>query len=187
MKKIIISIFVLLTSVLLVSCSSKEDTNKLRVGIDLSFYPFMYLDDNSTPTGLEPDFAREFAAYLDMDVEIVNTGFPMLLPGLQSSDLDVVISDMTVTESRKENVLFSDPYRFGKTVTLVNKDFAIKNSITDSMSVDTFFSLSGLKAVGVKGTIGTIIPEKYGATSTSTERAIAIAEVANGISNVVVG
>lgn len=187
MKKILIFILIITTSFVLTSCNNKDNKDLLRVGIDLSFYPFMYLDEENKATGLEPDLAREFADYLNMEVEIVNTGFPMLIPGLQSNDLDVVISDMTVTEDRAKNVSFSNPYRFGKTVTLVNKDFAEKNNITDDMDVDTFFSLKDLKAVGVKGTIGTIIPMKYNVNSTTTDRIIAIAEVANGTSNVCVG
>jgi len=148
----------------------------------------MYLDENGEAAGLEPDLARAFADYLGKEVEIVNTDFSMLIASLETGEVDIVISDMSVNEQRKQKIDFSDGYRFGKTTALVNKTFYDANNITDDMDVEEFFGLEGIKSIGLSGTIGTIIPQKYGIEALeATEIATAIMEVTSGNSNVIVG
>lgn len=191
MKK---KIWTILASLILVlaftSCSttdSKEDT-ALRIGIDLKYPPFMYLDENKQAAGLEPDLARAFGEYLGREVEIVNTDFSMLIVSLESEETDIVISDMSVKEERKQKVDFSDGYRYGRTVTLVNRDFYDEKQISDEMPVEDFFALDGLKMIGLSGTVSTLIPEKYGVEVTeATEISSALMEVVSGNYNVLVG
>jgi len=189
MKKIKrILIIILSTLLLLSSCSKQNEDNVIKIGIDLKYPPFMYLNENGVPTGLEPDIARAFGEYLNMEVEIINTDFSMLIPSLETGEVDIVISDMSVTEERKQKVDFTDGYRYGKTTALVNKEFYEKNNISDNMDVDTFFHLEGIKCIGLSGTVGTIIPQRYGIEpDEATEIATAIMEVKNGTSNVLVG
>ncbi|MFA7109659.1 MAG: transporter substrate-binding domain-containing protein, partial [Sphaerochaetaceae bacterium] len=128
MKKIKrILIIILSTLLLLSSCSKQNEDNVIKIGIDLKYPPFMYLNENGVPTGLEPDIARAFGEYLNMEVEIINTDFSMLIPSLETGEVDIVISDMSVTEERKQKVDFTDGYRYGKTTALVNKEFYEKN------------------------------------------------------------
>lgn len=180
MKKIIIFLFALISVFALSSCSNKDDSDSvLKVGIDLSYPPFSYLD-GTKEMGLEPEVARAYAEYLGKDIEIVNTRFEMLIPALESGDVDVIIADMTVTEQRSEVIDFSDPYRFGKTAALVNKQFYDDNNITDDMPTETFLHLAGIKIIGIRGTLGTVVPESYNVPVTTVERSTAIAEITSG-------
>ncbi len=190
-----LTILLIVVSILTVTtgCGSQatEDIKSketLKVVIDLKYPPFMYLDENGEAAGLEPDLARAFADYLGKEVEIVNTDFSMLIASLETGEVDIVISDMSVNEQRKQKIDFSDGYRFGKTTALVNKTFYDANNITDDMDVEEFFGLEGIKSIGLSGTIGTIIPQKYGIEALeATEIATAIMEVTSGNSNVIVG
>ncbi len=191
MKKFfsIVIIVIMLVGVL-AACDSagKAKSDVLKVGIDLKYPPFMYLDENDEPAGLEPDLARAFGEYLGREVKIINTDFSMLIASLESGETDIVISDMSINEERKQKVDFSDGYRYGKTATLVNKEFYEANGISDDMPVEEFFALDGLKAIGLSGTISTIVPYNYGAEATeATEIATAIMEVTTGNYNVLVG
>lgn len=188
-KKLIITLLsVMLLGSVLTSCSSNDDSNTIKIGIDLKYPPFMYMVDDGIPTGLEPDLARAFAEYLGKDVEIINTDFSMLIASVDSGETDIIISDMSVNEERKQKVDFSDGYRYGKTIALVNKEFYEENNISEKMSVEDFFSLEGIKCIGLSGTIGTSVPAKYGAdVLEATEIGTAIAEVTSGNSNVMIG
>jgi len=42
----------------------KKSNNILRVGIDLKYPPFMYIDDTGNPAGFEVDLAYAFGKYL---------------------------------------------------------------------------------------------------------------------------
>ncbi len=186
MKKILLSILAL---ILLSSCSEqKDDTQVLKVAMDLKFPPFMYIDDENNPAGLEVEVAKAFATYLGMEIEIVNTDFAMLIPALETGEVDVVISDMTVTDQRKNKVDFSSPYRYARIIALVNKDYYNDMNINDDMDVETFFNLDNIKPIGLASTISTSIPNEYGVEATEvTEIGSALMEINTNLSNVLVG
>lgn len=165
-----------------------SDTDILRVGIDLKYYPFMYLDDNGQPTGFEVDISKAFGEYIGKKVEIVNTDFSMLIPALETGDVDIVISDMSSDEERKQKVDFSIPYRYGRTLALVNKDYAEKHNITNEMSEEDFFNIEGTRFIGLAGTISVSVPQSFGKNVTEiTEIASGIMEVTKGNADVLIG
>lgn len=166
--------------------SSSKDT--LKVAMDLKFPPFSGTDENGEPEGLEVDIAYALGEYLDRDIEIINTDFSMLITDLETGEADVVISDMAVKEERKEKVDFSDPYRYGRTLALVNKDFAQENNITNDMSPEEFFEVEGERIVGLSGTISVSVPQSYGAqVEEVTEIASALMEINQNTADVLVG
>lgn len=166
------------------SMSASNDT--LRVGMDLKYPPFSYIDDNGDITGFEPIIAEAFGDYMGMEVEIVNTNFSMLIPALDTGDVDILIADMSKNDERAEKADFSNPYRYTYTLALVNKEFAEANNITDDMPEEEFFNLTD-KFVGVSGTMGVYYPQKYGiAVSEISEVGTGLIEVSTGLSDVLV-
>lgn len=168
--------------------ANEADLDILRVGIDLKYYPFMYQDESGEPAGLEPAISYAFGEYLGMDVEIVNTDFSMLIPALDTGDVDIVISDMSSNESRLEKADFSDPYRYGHTLALVNKDFAEEHNVGDEMSSEEFFALDSARYVGLSGTIAVTIPLENGIEVDEVmEVATAVVDISRGNYDVIVG
>ncbi|MGD1823131.1 MAG: transporter substrate-binding domain-containing protein [Pleomorphochaeta sp.] len=188
MKKFI---YISLCLLLLIGCSnqkSKEEANTLKVSMDLKFPPFMYIDDNNEIAGLEVEIAKAFADYLDMELEIVNTDFSMIIPSLETGESDIAISDMSITSERLKKIDFSIPYRYSRAIALINKDYYEENGISDDMSAEKLFSLEGIKPIGLASTISISIPNKYGVEATEvTEIASALMEINTGLSNVLIG
>ncbi len=180
-----------LCTLTLTSCASSEttttNTEVLRVGIDLKFPPFSYLDDDGNAAGFEPLIAEAFGEYLGMEVEIVNTDFSMLIAALDTGDVDILIADMSETEERAQKADFSDPYRYTYTLALLNKDFADEYQITDDMPEAEFFAIADAKFVGLSGTKGVYYPQNYGITVTEvTEIGTGLMEVSNGMADVLI-
>lgn len=190
MKKTLCAILLIASiATSLIGCSTSEsETNEvLRVGMDLSFVPFSYLDDDGNIAGFEPQIAEAFGEYLGVEVEIVNTDFSMLIPALETGDIDILIADMSQTDEREEKADFSDPYRYTYTLALVNKEYAEANNITDDMSEEDFFAIEGMSFVGLSGTKGVYYPQAYGITVTEvTEIGTGLMEVSNGTSDVLI-
>lgn len=192
MKKLISSILIMTMMVVLAltACGSSNEAtenNVLRVGMDLTFPPYSYINDEGESEGLEPIIAEAFTEYLDMEVEIVNTAFSMLIPALETGDIDIIIADMSVTEERMEKVDFSDSYRYTHTLGLVNKEFALENNISDEMSEEEFFAITGAKFIGKSGTKGVYYPQNYGISVTEvTEIGTGLMEVSTGMSHVLI-
>lgn len=192
MKKIITVLLTFIMATLLVTgCASSDKvsatTQPLKVAMDLKYPPFTGTDEKGNPEGLEVDMAYALGEYLGRDVEIVNTDFPMLITALDTGAVDIVISEMSVKEERKEKVDFSKPYMYDRTLALVNRSFAEKNKISDIMSEKDFFGLDA-KYIGLTGTISVTVPQSYGhQVEEITEIASGLMEINNGTADVLVG
>lgn len=77
----------------------------LDVGSDIAYAPIEFLEGD-TPKGLDIDLATALAEALGVEVEFHNTGFDAIIPSLQGSRFDVIMSAMTVTDERKEQIDF---------------------------------------------------------------------------------
>jgi len=95
----------------------------LRVGSDVAYPPFEYVDDATGEfLGFDMDLIREVGKRLGMEVEIINTAWEGIIPGLLAGHYDVVISAMTITDERAQAVDFSDPYFATGQVIVVRAD-----------------------------------------------------------------
>jgi polar amino acid transport system substrate-binding protein len=81
----------------------------LTVAIAVGRLPFSVFspDDNTTPVGSEPDIANLVAGGLGLKLKVVPVAWADWPLGLQSGKFDAVISNVTVTEARKEKFDFS--------------------------------------------------------------------------------
>ncbi|MDD2546635.1 MAG: ABC transporter substrate-binding protein [Burkholderiaceae bacterium] len=97
----------------------------LVVGTTTGRLPFgAYATDNKTPVGNAPDIAQLVADSLGRKLELVSVAWADWPLGLQSGKFDVVISNVTVTEERKEKFDFST-YRNDQLGIYVAKDSKI--------------------------------------------------------------
>lgn len=84
--------------------------NKLLVGMEVEFFPFEYADEKGSPTGFDVEIAKLAAKELGVEIEIKDMEFSGLIPALQSSKVDMIISGMTRTLTRAKTVAFTHPY-----------------------------------------------------------------------------
>jgi polar amino acid transport system substrate-binding protein len=116
--------------------SSSETEGPLRVGMELQFPPFETADASGNPIGVSVDIANAFGEYLGRDVEIENIAWAGLIPAVRTGSIDVIISSMTITEEREEQVDFSIPYLYSGLSLLVAVDSPVEGySDLDSSSV----------------------------------------------------
>ena len=118
---------------------------RLTVCSDIPYRPFEY-EEGGEYTGFDMDLMRSIAENLDLELAVQDVGFDGLQSGavLAAGQCDIAASAMTITEERKENLDFSDPYYDSKQSLLVRTGSDI-SSIED---------LAG-KRVGVQqGTTG---------------------------------
>lgn len=85
-----------------------RDTDTLTVAVSAYVAPLAFLaDDEKTPIGNETDIAQLVADALGKDLELEVKAWADWPLALQSGDVDAVISNVTVTEERKELYDFS--------------------------------------------------------------------------------
>ncbi len=110
--------------------NNKQVKDKITIAMELAYPPFETKDNAGNPSGVSVELAYAIGEYLGKDVEIVNTSWDGLIPSIQTGKSDLVISSMTITDARKEEVDFSNPYANSLLAILANKDSEI-SSIDD--------------------------------------------------------
>ncbi len=120
MKKTL-SIILLLVMILTTACGQKS-TDKLTIGVDDSYPPMEYVDDDGNLVGFDIDFAKALADELDVEIEFVSTAWDGIFVGLQAQKYDVIISSVSITEKRLESYDVSTPYLANGQVIVVAAD-----------------------------------------------------------------
>jgi polar amino acid transport system substrate-binding protein len=128
----------------------------LRWGGDsASGAPYVFQDpkDPSKVIGFEVDVADLLAAELGMKAQFVQNQWDSLVPGLKRGDYDAVINGLEITDDRKAEVEFSEPYYLTYEAMTVRKNAYDIGSLAD---------LKGRKVGTLKGTLAERLLEAAG-------------------------
>ena len=107
-------------------------SNVLKVGTTADFAPFEFHSDNQKDyKGFDVDLINAVAKEMGKDVQIQDLAFDGLISAVQSKNIDVAISAITITDERQKHVGFSDPYYKSGLAILVREDDSTINSIDD--------------------------------------------------------
>jgi ABC-type amino acid transport substrate-binding protein len=79
---------------------------KLHVGMEMAFAPMEFKDELKNPAGADVELARALGKTLGVEVELIDMEFDALLAAVESGQVDVVISAMTVTPDRSAQIDF---------------------------------------------------------------------------------
>lgn len=94
--------------------------------------PFAYMEPNTSKLkGIDAEFIMWMAEKMGVKVEVYVTEFSTLIPALMAKKFDIITDAMYVTDKRKEQINFTDPwYKEGEGLVVLKDDNAIK-SIAD--------------------------------------------------------
>ena len=179
MKRLILGVLVgLLLLSVLAGCGEKDE--KIRIATDATWPPFEYVNETTKEIeGFDIDLMNAIAEKEDLDIEIMNVAWDPLLAGVAQCQYDAAISSVSITEERKKQMLFSDPYfQVGQLVT-------VRINNTDIKGKD---DLAGKKAGAQIGTTGSFaIEDIEGATlKTYDDIGLAFQDLINGAIDAVV-
>jgi ABC-type amino acid transport substrate-binding protein len=167
MKRIIISVLLLLLGVVIVGCdqSTEASTTNAReqivVGMEAAYAPFNWTIDeagafegavpifgtNNFVDGYDVMIAQLIADGLDMDLVIKAVEWDGLIPSLVTSEeIDLIIAGMSPTAERAETVAFTDAYYQSTHVIVLRSD----STYASATSIDDF---GGANAVAQLSTI----------------------------------
>ena len=98
----------------------------LKVGLSDDFPPFEYRDDQNNLIGFDIDLSNKIAAKLGVKAEFVPTEFSGIILALNSDKFDMIVSGLSVTDERKQQVNFVGPYLMSGQAVIVRADSGIK-------------------------------------------------------------
>lgn len=114
-KKVWFLVCIIGCLLLITACGDKDakagdDKKTLKMATSADFPPFESHDPNGEIIGFDVDLAKALAEELGYELEITDMSFDGLIGSLQAGRVDMVLSGMSATEERKENVDFSTVY-----------------------------------------------------------------------------
>lgn len=135
---IMILVFTLVASIGLVGCGGKanqskqtdgdgslqrvKSAGKLVAGLDDAFPPLGYRDEKNELVGFDIDFGNELAKRLGVEMEWQPTDWNGVILSLKSKKFDIILSGMSITEERKQEVNFATPYVATDQVVVIKSD-----------------------------------------------------------------
>ena len=100
---------------------SKEEKKTLVMATNAEFPPYEFHEGDDI-VGIDAEMAAAVAEELGMDFKIEDMAFDSIIPAVDSGKADIGVAGMTVTESRLQNVNFSDTYAKATQVVIVKED-----------------------------------------------------------------
>ncbi len=122
------------------SLQKVKDAGKLVLGLDDTFAPMGFRDENGNVVGFDIDLASEVAYRMGVDLEIKPIEWSSSILSLNKGDVDVLWNGVTINDARKEQINFSKPY--------LNNRLVIVKSIDDN-TINSKDDLAG-KILGVQ-------------------------------------
>ncbi len=99
----------LLTTTLMLGTTAIAD-DVIKIGIEGSYPPFSYITAERNMEGFEPDLAKLFCEKMEAKCEIVQVDFDALIPSLNTKRIDAILASMSITDTRKKAINFSNKY-----------------------------------------------------------------------------
>ncbi len=170
-----------LISLALIACSG-VDSNKdlaasptlerivsrgeLIVGTAASMPPLNMTTKDGKIIGIEPDIATFIAGGMGVKLTLKPMAFHELLPALEAGEVDIIMSNMTITGKRNLKVAFVGPY-FISGKSILTKDIAFASIENGTELNKPEISLAALKGSTSQQVIETLLPKaKLVATNT---------------------
>ncbi|ERH11728.1 MAG: ABC-type amino acid transporter, periplasmic component [halophilic archaeon J07HB67] len=101
------------SAVALAGCAggSGGSQETIAIGSDIPYEPFEYRNEAGELIGFDVEIAEAvFGDQMGLDHEFQETSFDGIIPALNNANFRVIMSAMTINDTRAESVDFSDPY-----------------------------------------------------------------------------
>ncbi|MFW3898789.1 cystine ABC transporter substrate-binding protein [Pseudomonas putida CSV86] len=119
-----------------------KDKGVINVGLEGTYPPFSFVDENGKLTGFEVELSEALAKELGVKAKVQPTKWDGILAALESKRLDVVVNQVTISDERKKKYDFSEPYTVSGIQALI-----LKKKAAD-LNINAAADLAG-KKVGV--------------------------------------
>lgn len=109
----------------LAACSSSRD-NTIVIGYDNTFVPMGFLSETGEVTGFDVDLATEALNRLGLDFTFQSINWSMKETELNAQNIDLIWNGYSLTEERKRQVAYTEPYLKNKQIIITLSDSGIQ-------------------------------------------------------------
>ena len=132
---------ILLVTALVSGAAVAQDT--LRLGTEGAYPPFNFIDASGKLAGFDVEVGLALCERMERKCDLVAQDWDGIIPGLIASKYDFVIASMFITEERKKQVSFSDPYYLAAMSHVAAKGAGLTEFTNEALSGKVFGAQSG--------------------------------------------
>lgn len=126
------------------------DDGYIVLGLDDTFAPMGFRDENNEIVGFDVDLAKEVAKRLGVKLRLQPIEWDSKVLELKSGNIDMIWNGLTITEDRLEKINFSKPYFNDRQVIIVLIDSPV-NVKTDLEGTQVGVQIESTAAAAVEG------------------------------------
>ena len=146
--------------------SAQKKARTITVATDATWPPMEMVDMNKNIVGFDIDFMKAVAGEAGFEVVFKNTAWDGIFGGLDAGKYDAIISSVTITEERRRQYDFSEPYIHIGQILVIPK--TVKN-------VKTLSDMKGKKVGAQIGTTGAFEVKKVSGVELKTYDEVGLA------------
>jgi polar amino acid transport system substrate-binding protein len=105
----------------------------LKLGTEGAYPPFNFIDSAGNVTGFDVEIGQALCAKMEVQCEVVAQDWDGIIPGLLAKKYDFIIASMFITEERKQQVNFTDPYYKAAMTVVAPKETDITDFTADGL------------------------------------------------------
>ncbi|WP_406564478.1 transporter substrate-binding domain-containing protein [Moraxella bovoculi] len=103
--------------------AAPTNSNQIRIATEGAYAPFNYTNTDGSLGGFDVDIANALCAKMAAECTIEAQDWDGIIPALKAGKFDAIVSSMSVTPERIEQVDFTEPY-FANTLVFLAKKTA---------------------------------------------------------------
>ena len=81
---------------------------KIRIGTDPTYAPFESKNAQGELVGFDIDLAKELCKRINTQCTFVENPLDALIPSLKAKKIDAIMSSLSITEKRQQEIAFTD-------------------------------------------------------------------------------
>jgi polar amino acid transport system substrate-binding protein len=129
--------------VIALGAAGAEAQDKLRLGTEGAYPPFNFFDASGQVTGFDIEIGQALCAKMGAECEVVAQDWDGIIPGLLAKKYDFIIASMFITDERKQQVAFTEPYYKAAMTHVAPRDSGLTEFTNEAMSGKIIGAQSG--------------------------------------------
>ena len=109
-RKIITAVAAVTGTVLFAGTAFADFEGPVRIATEGAYAPFNAIDSGGQLVGFDVEIANALCEAMGAECEIVAQDWDGIIPGLLAGNYDAIVASMSITDERKQQVDFTDPY-----------------------------------------------------------------------------
>ncbi len=140
MKSITLTVLTLASTLVLSACGNNAQNSAtpapttLKIATEGAYAPFNYTNNDGSLAGFDVDIANALCQKMAVTCQIEAQEWDGIIPALKTGKFDAIVSAMSVTPERSQQVSFSEPYFVNTLVFLAKKDSTFDPSKADDIN-----------------------------------------------------